>query len=88
MADREGEFEWAIFAACVDALKAAVQIEAQDDGHATADGAGNGHVALALGALAEALACPAGPPAKPYVAALLKLAAGLSLDGASQVLNN
>jgi hypothetical protein len=56
------------------------------EGHAPADGASNGHVGLALGALAEALACPAGPPAKPYVAALLKLAAGLSLDGATQVL--
>lgn len=41
-------------------------------------------IKLARDALVEALACPPGPPAKPYVAALLKLAAGLSLEAATQ----
>ena len=65
-----------------------LQMGTQEDAGASGDSGSQNrhHVALALSALAEALACPPGPSAKPYVAALLKLAAGLPLDGASQVL--
>ncbi|EIE21059.1 hypothetical protein COCSUDRAFT_43416 [Coccomyxa subellipsoidea C-169] len=56
-------------------------------GEESAEGAvqsSNGHVRLTEAALKEALACPAGQASKPYIAALLKLANGLSLKGASQ----
>lgn len=52
---------------------------------AAEDSSSNGHVKLAEEALKEALACPAGQAFKPFIAALLKLANGLSLDGATQV---
>ena len=45
----------------------------------------NGHIKLTEDALKEALACPAGQASKPFIAALLKLANGLSFRGASQV---
>ena len=45
----------------------------------------NGHLKLTEDALKEALACPAGQASKPFIAALLKLANGLSFKGASQV---
>ena len=57
-------------------------------GEQSAEGAvqsSNGHVRLTEAALKEALACPAGQATKPFIAALLKLANGLSLEGASQV---
>lgn len=57
-------------------------------GEQSAEGAvqsSNGHVRLTEAALKEALACPAGQASKPFIAALLKLANGLSLEGASQV---
>ena len=49
------------------------------------EGCSNAHMSLIRDALVEALACPPGPPAKPYVAALLKLAAGLPCEAATQV---
>ncbi len=57
-----------------------VQMEIKDD----EDSSSNGHVRLVEDALKEALACPAGQAFKPFIAALLKLANGLSLDGATQ----
>ncbi len=62
----------------------AVQMEIKGD-DAAEDLSSNGHVRLVEEALKEALACPAGPAFKPFIAALLKVANGLSLDGASQV---
>ncbi|BDA45173.1 probable condensin complex subunit 3 at N-terminal half [Coccomyxa sp. Obi] len=60
-----------------------LQMETKGD-EAAGDSSSNGHVRLAEDALKEALACPAGQAFKPFIAALLKLANGLSLNGATQ----
>ncbi|CAL8469060.1 g8601 [Coccomyxa elongata] len=48
------------------------------------DSSSNGHVGLVEHALKEALACPASQAFKPFIAALLKLANCLSLNGVTQ----
>ena len=48
-----------------------------------ADEGDRDHSSLAACCLAEVLACPKTPAAKPYLAALVRLAAGLPLKAAS-----
>lgn len=59
-----------------------VQMDVKGDGEVEKS---NGHVELIEDALKEALACPVVGAPKPFCAAVLKLASGLSLEAATQV---